>query len=337
LPGRQGITWGFNYRFNDDRTGAVPTTMFVPANRDFNLISAFVQDEIGLLPDTLRLTLGSKFEHNDFSGFEYQPSGRLLWTPLPWQTIWASISRAVRTPSRVEDGLLITAPPMSLGPLATCQLPAPLCFPRVIGDGNFGAEKILAYELGHRLQPFDPLFIDTAIFYNRYSDLLSLETGASFLEDLPPPPHQIVPLFIRNRLDGESYGFEIAADTVITDWWRLNATYSYLQVQLQRDATSNDVTQRGQARDSPHHSFFLRSITNLPGRWEIDGMLRYVEGLPHQRVEGYSTLDVRVAKHVTEQLELAAVGQNLLQEHHREFGGGTQMQRGAYGQVRWRW
>jgi iron complex outermembrane recepter protein len=320
LPGQQEIVWGFNFRYYEDRTGGGSSIRFVPPDRSFNLVSGFLQDEIAVLDDQLRLTVGSKLEHNDFSGFEYQPSGRLLWAPQSWQALWAAVSRAVRTPSRIEDGFMLDAPPF-----------------RLIGDGHFVSEKVLAYELGHRIQPVEPVFIDTALFYNRYTDLLSLETGLPFPEAQPPPPHMVVPIFIRNKLDGESYGFEVAADAVVNEWWRLHASYAYLQVNLQRDADSNDTLTQRTARDSAHNMFALRSNINLPGRWEIDTNLRYVEGLPNQHVEGYSTLDVRLAKAVTEQLELAAVGQNLLQAHHSEFGGGTQVERGAFGQMRWQW
>jgi iron complex outermembrane receptor protein len=339
LPWRQQLVWGFNYRFNDERTGAVPTITLVPPNKSFALYSGFLQDEVELVEDTLRLTIGSKFEHNDFSGFEYQPSGRLLWTPRSWQMLWASISRAVRTPSRIEDGLVITASPLNQ---SACQFGATPCvFPRVVGDGGFHSEKVLAYELGHRIQPADPVFFDTAIFYNRYTGLESLEIRETsplpVPEAEPPPPHSIVPYQLRNKLDGESYGFEVAADALPTAWLRLHATYAYLQTNLQRQSDSTDPISRAAARDSPHNQFSLRSSIDLPTQWELDALLRYVEGLPHQQVEGYSSLDVRVAKHVTEHIELAAVGQNLLQDHHSEFGGGTQVQRGAYGQVRWQW
>jgi len=69
----------------------------------------------------------------------------------------------------------------------------------------------------------------------------------------------------------------------------------------------------------------------------FDGVLRYVDTLPAQHVGSYVTLDLRLAKQVTKSLELSVVGLNLAQDHHREFGGGTEVQRSIYGQVRWRW
>ena len=72
---------------------------FLPAQLDQRLYSGFVQDEIALRTD-VTLTLGTKVEHNDYTGFEVQPSGRLQWNVTPKQTLWAAVSRAVRTPSQ---------------------------------------------------------------------------------------------------------------------------------------------------------------------------------------------------------------------------------------------
>src|SRR2546427_12703929 len=50
-----------------------PVLFFVPPQRSYPLETAFVQDEISLVNDRVKLQIGSKFENNDFSGFEVQP------------------------------------------------------------------------------------------------------------------------------------------------------------------------------------------------------------------------------------------------------------------------
>ncbi|HSS44518.1 MAG TPA: TonB-dependent receptor, partial [Thermoanaerobaculia bacterium] len=106
LPaGGHDVVWGFGYRHTNDKVNNSPALAFLPPNQTRQLATAFVQDEITLVESRLHLTLGSKIEHNDYTGFEYEPSGRLAWTPSKEQTIWAAISRAVRAPSRIDREL----------------------------------------------------------------------------------------------------------------------------------------------------------------------------------------------------------------------------------------
>jgi iron complex outermembrane receptor protein len=239
--------------------------------------------------------------------------------------VWASAARAVRTPSRVEHDLEVTSR-SAVGPF----------FFRLLGDEDFVSEKVMNYQLGYRVRPLARLFLDAVTFYNRYDDLLSIEPGAQFTENQPPPPHVVVPLRIDNGLHGETFGVELAADAALTDWWRLNAVYSYLDVRLRRDQDSLDTLQATGGTE-PHNLVTLRSLMNLPWRLELDTVVRYVDNLPAQGVEGYVDMDVRVARRVLRSTELSVVGHNLIHEHHREFGGGTEVERGVFGQVRWWW
>jgi iron complex outermembrane recepter protein len=332
LPWQQAISLGLGYRLTSDDTAAVSTIVFTPSGRTDHLFGGFVQDEIRLLAEQLRLTIGSKFEHNDYSGFEAQPTARLVWSLAPQHTVWAAITRAVQTPSRVEHDLSLTG---LLDPMAPT-------FSRVIGSAAFVPEKLLAYELGYRLQPTSRLFLDITAFYNRYTDLLSLEPGTSFTEAMPPPVHVIVPLFIRNGLHGEGYGMELAADWQPFDWWRMSGVYSYLQLNLTRDMDSLDAsTVRFTEGSSPTHQLSLRSFLSLPGHVEFDLVWRYVDHLPSQGVSSYLTLDARLGWRPLPSLTVAVVGQNLLTDHHAEFGGGssgtTEIERSVYGKVVWRW
>ena len=74
---------------------------------------------------------------------------------------------------------------------------------------------------------------------------------------------------------------------------------------------------------------------------EFDSILRYVDQLPNPIVPGYVTVDLRLAWRPTRDLEVAIVGQNLLDNQHAEFAGrGTvltsQPKRSAYGKLTWR-
>src|SRR5205085_9969288 len=138
-----------NYRVTSDKVGQTQTVTMNPDGRTLNLFGAFLQDEVTLVPERLRLTLGSKFEHNDFTGFEVQPSGRLLWTPRERLTFWGSVSLAVRTPSRAEDDVILNQviPPGAIAP------GSPAFLTTIYGNRNFVSEELLAYELGYRFQP----------------------------------------------------------------------------------------------------------------------------------------------------------------------------------------
>jgi iron complex outermembrane recepter protein len=323
----QEIIWGLGYRVSADHTAGVPGIRFDPADRTTDLFSAFVQDEFTLVRNRLRLTVGSKIERNDFTGVELQPSGRLLWTPDARHTVWGAVSRAVRTPSRVEDDFIATGP-------TTPGVPA---FVRVLGNPDFVSEKVLDYQVGYRVRPLPRLFVDVVPFYNAFDDLLSLEPLPAFTERRPGVPHLVVPLLIDNKLHGESYGVEIAVDASLTDWWRLNAAYSYLDIALRPDRDSGDVGTRATEGNSPHNVATVRSMMNLPSRFQLDLIGRYVDTLPNLAIDSYVELDVRIARRFGRTLELAVVGQNLLADHHREFSGGTEVERGAYGMVRWWW
>lgn len=318
------LIWGLGYRRTADRTRSIPTIVIDPRSRADDLYSAFVQNEIRFLDDEIRFTLGSKFEHNAYSGFEVQPSGRIAWVPNTRHMVWAGIARAVRTPSRIEDDLELTV-----------FVPAANTLFRVIGDGHFNSEKVTAYEAGYRVQPLQPLFLDVAAFYNQYDDLESAEPGAPFQE--ADADRTIVPFFLRNRLHGATYGAELSADAEVVSWWRLHGVYSLLFVDLTPDPGSRDTMTEAVEDQSPHHQITARSTMNLPYEADFDAVLRYVDDIALPGVGSYVTFDLRLAKRLRPNLELSVVGLNLAQNHHREFSGGTEVERSIYGQVRWWW
>jgi iron complex outermembrane receptor protein len=297
-----------------------------PYERTWRLFSTFTQNEFTLVDERLRITLGSKFEHNDFTGFEIQPSARALWTPGYSQTFWASVSRAVRTPSRAESDIRLNpAPPVPLPPgLIT-----------ILGNPNLVSEELIAYEVGYRVQPINQLSFDLAAFYNDYENLRTLE---------PILPGPVSPSRIANELFGETYGAEISATAQVTNRWRLQGSYSYLEAQLHREAGSGDSsTERTTEGSSPHHQFFIRSLLELGWNIQFDSTLRYVDALPAPNIPSYLTLDLRLAWSPRKDLEVVVVGQNLLDDRHPEFAPtfiGTQrteVERSVYGMVVWRY
>jgi iron complex outermembrane recepter protein len=331
LPGRQDFLWGLGVRLSSgNATQVVPTVAFTPNHYTDKLYSGFIQDEIPIIGNQFSLTIGSKFLHNGYSGFEFEPAARLLWTPNPRQTVWGAVTRAVRTPSRIEEDLQITA-------LLT---PNPLTFFRVTGDRSFSSEHLIGYEAGYRNLVKSKFYLDIAAFYNSYDHLLSVEPGAPFSEASPSPPHVIVPLLFRNGLLGNTAGFEVAPDWTPTGRWRLRGSYSYLHIDLSKRAGSQDTSTVSSTQgSSPQHQVTIQSSLDLPKRLEFDQTLRYVSALPAQLVRAYATADVRFGWRATRSLDFSVVGQNLFSPHHAEFGGDpgglVGIERSAYAKITW--
>ena len=325
LGERNDMVWGVGYRASADKEETNFSLTLDPDERTTHLFSTFIQDEITLVKDRLRLTVGSKFEHNDFTGFEIQPSGRLLWTLSHRQSVWASVSRAVRTPSRAQDDIRINQVTPFFGVLSS-----------ISGTRSFVSEKLMAYELGYRLQAHARVSFDLAAFYNDYDDLRTAEPVG-----LVPGAPAFFTFVLGNRLHGETYGVEFAPSWQATDWWRWQAAYSYLKMQLHRSAGSGDTASEMDEGRSPHHQFSLRSTMDLPYHVQFDSVVRYVDDLPTLNIGSYLTLDLRLGWRPTKNWELAIVGQNLLDDRHPEFSPSTirtqatEVQRSVYGKITW--
>jgi len=336
LNERQKCIWGLGYRVTGDDIRNSYTLGVDPSSRVDNLYSAFIQDEISLIPKILRQTVGLKFEHNDYTGFEVQPTVRLLWTPDTKNTIWAAISRAVRTPSRVESDGIGNNTIVSPGLQGSGDQLAVVKF---IGNDTLSSEKLIAYELGYRVQPSRNLFFDLALFYNRYDEIIATTSGTPYAALLPGMPVLVFPYVAANNVSGQSHGLELAADWSVSDWWRLQFAYTYLVMQLDSGDDNPYWEYQAKTGTSPEHQVSLRSGMNLGHNLQLDLWLRYVDGLKRIEVDRYMTMDLRLSWKPEKNVEFAIVGQNLFNPNHYEFGEDislpTKVQRGVYGKVTW--
>ncbi|HEX7423982.1 MAG TPA: TonB-dependent receptor [Terriglobales bacterium] len=333
LPGQQDFLWGLGARGSPANVvQRVPTIDFLPHHLTDQIYSGFLQDEIPFFNRRLSLTVGSKLEHNNYTGFEVQPSARLLWNRTPRQSFWGSITRAVRTPSRLDEDIQLTD-------FATVT-PLPI-YLRVSGNRHFRSEELVGYEAGYRALVTSHGYLDVVVFHNDYNDLYSFQVGSPFLETSPLPVHAILPLLTSNGIRGTTKGFEVTPDWKPASWWELKASYSYLQMHMENRPGSNDpTTVPNDEGSSPRHQGTIQSFLNLPKKLELDQTYRYVSALPAQMVKSYGTADARLGWHFTRKMELSVVGQNLLQPHHAEFGGDpgglVGIKRSAYAQITWK-
>lgn len=306
------IVWGTGFRYSSDVIGNseddLKTMSLSPNSRSERLYSAFVQDDITLLPEKLHLIIGSKFEHNSYTGFEVQPSGRLIYTPTEKSSFWAAVSRAVHTPSRGENDVTLKQSAQLVATGNPLQPFAPL-LATINGPGDLKAEVLVAYEVGVRFRPLERLSVDIAGYYNNYERLVSVETSPPALPT-PSQPYLLVTNTLRNTGKGETWGAELVADWRIMDFWRLAGAYSYMH------AT------KAAGQKPPGHQATLRSQWDISKSIELDLWGRYVaqsEDFMQIPIASYVTMDARLGWRPMHNLELSLAGRNLLHDKVQEY------------------
>jgi iron complex outermembrane receptor protein len=326
-PGRTDVLWGVGYRLKaDEVTGAAPIS-FSPPRRSTHLASAFLQGELPI-GRRLALTAGSKVDHNSFTGIELQPNVRLLWLPGSRHSLWAAVSRAVRTPTRVEaDAIAIAAVPDD--PVER----------QIFGNDETEAEALIAYEAGYRTEPGRGVSLDLSVFYNDYDQLRTIEPGAPDASG----PRVVVPLSYGNSATGRSWGAEVSALLRPLPGWRLRLSYSQLQTRFEVAADAPPGTVADAARGfDPKHMAGIHSSMDLPGNFELDVVGRYVGALEGAGVVDYATARIRLGWRWQRRVELSIAGQDLFAPRHREFPTGVyvaddrHIERRAYVQAVWR-
>ena len=333
LPARQQLSWGAGARFSrGHQLEVVSGLTFDPSETTDQLLTAFVQDQIALIAKRLTLIGGTKLLHTNFTGAELEPTARILWTPTEKQSVWAAFTRAVRTPADVERNFFLS------GYLGQAPNGLPF-FARFNANRNFQPEELRGYEAGYRRLFGQEVYLDVAAFFNQYHRLFSEDiTGPVFLEDVPAPPHLLLPAEFGNGLKGTTEGGEIAPEWRPLSYFRLRGSYSFLEMHIRKVPGSTDVgSAPGIVGSSPQHQVYVQSSLDLPRSVLLDLMYRYVSALPGQQVRAYHTGDARLAWQ-WRGFTFAVVGRNLLQPYHYEFGadpGFVGIKRTVYAKVAW--
>lgn len=311
------LVWGLGYRFTTDDISDSLSARFRPQQRDRHLFQSFVQDEITLLEDELRLILGTKVEHNDYTGFEIQPNARLIWTPHEKHTVWASVSRAIRTPSRFENDVILDLETLPPGhPLNPFISPV---YVTVLGSDEVEAEELYSYELGYRTYITDAFSVDATAFYNVYDNL----RNGDHLSLTPVPdnsiPYLLSQLLANNHMFAETYGFELSTRAQIRSWWNTQLAFTALDIQMHVDPGHFQAGLNAEESGSPSYQFSMLNSFNLPNNIELDLWLRYVTELPEYQVDGVLALDVRLGWQPTKNLNISLGAQNLFDGQNQEF------------------
>lgn len=325
------MTWGVGVRYLDDELEGGPFLRFDPVSRDRFELSGFMQSKFEVVED-LSLTLGTKLEYNEFTEVEIQPSARTAYLIDDDQTLWASVSRAVRTPSRsARDLINVVSPVPALGNALAIRS----------GSESAESEQLIAYEIGYRAQPTNHFALDMTAFYNQYSDLIVNQVGTPFnvIGDPNFGNFLQVPITLANGGEADAYGFEAAFNYNPFEWWKLAASYNFIKL----DVDSNGQATATNASTTPQQQVNMRSYLQLAEGMQFDQALYYVDQFaPSSTVSipDYWRLDLRFAVQLKDHLQFSIVGQNLLDPEHPEFSqflynGLTQVPRSVFGQLRW--
>ena len=289
------LVWGGGYRVTSDRTEETPVLFFEPPERTTHLFNVFVQDEIRLGRKGWFTTVGTKLEHNSYSGWELQPTARIRLTK-PRATVWGAVSRAVRMPTRFDSDIRVT-----------------LGQPNVVitGSPSFEPEQLIAYEAGIRTQVSSQLTFDVNVYHNDYERLRS--------QELVPG----APITLGNTLEGAINGIELGATWEPSTMLRFHGATSILDKSLRRSPGSQDVS-GGEGNDACCLAR-LQIDADLRDDLRLTGLARYNAALPSPHLPAYAEADLTLQWDIRRGIELSFAGQNLLHDSHPEFTSGQPM------------
>jgi len=352
---RNDLVVGVGSRVSSDWLRGSLSTDFESDSRTSWVLSGFAENRTSLVDDTVGLVLGTKLEWNDHVGFEIQPTARASWTPEPRLTLWGAVSRAIRTPSRGEEDILIRGVPFQV------EIPnlSPLSFaPRIEGSRAMTNETMCAIEAGIRTELHPELKLEIAGFFDTYGDLLSADSQplgadaiAGALAQLLHPesaPPIALPIRFGNSLSAQGYGVEAEARWRVRPWWRLTTSYTYLHIDARTEGGTDIYSKYQYEGSSPAHQLHARTSFDLPYGFELDLLGFWVDELDFSALgqpnhfPAHLRLDTRLGWRPLPELELAVVGQDLLDARHAEFTNTsrgrvlqTEVQRGIHAKATW--
>lgn len=310
---RHDIVWGLDLRLlNDSVTPEASYALRLsnPVRADL-LYTAFMQDEIRVTP-SVSFTVGSKVEHNDFTGFQFEPGAQLLWKASDRHTFWASAAHAIREPDHTDDAVeynegLTTIPGVGQA-LVTLS-----------GNTHLEAERLNDYEIGYRGQVRQGLSFDITGFASFYGRLTTFDLGTPYLGNAAGMPILILLTTYGNGGRAQSYGIEFFAHWNVNHRLELSPGFSTIHITTQDAPGIQDFYVPGIPGTSPHYQPQVRSLVNIRRNLEWDSSVKYVSTLTWLSVPGYLRIDSRLGWKFGERGEISLVGQNLSSGRHIEF------------------
>lgn len=280
----------------------------------------FANDELLLAGDHLKLSAGLKAERNTYVDWQLQPGVRASWDEENWMA-WAAATKTSRLPNNANNKL------NWINDYTAITLPDGNNYPflgMVVSNGGAAPEELYAYESGVRARPSSNLTIDVNGFYNQYKNVLALfEEPTQHLVYMGGQYVYVYDISYRNSYDGVSYGGTVSMDWKPVVWLRMFGGYTYTRVNMELipglvPSRKHDFSDY-MTGSTPIYSFKGGIFVDLPYRWQVDATGIYVERVPALSVGEYFQLNLRLAWHPTDRLEVAAEGRNLTRYQHAEF------------------
>jgi len=333
---RQDLLGGMSLYNSGLTTNGALAVSFNPPETTVRLFGAFVQDEIAVAPDRLYVTIGTRLEHNYYTGWGLMPSLRAAWKLSKGGTLWAAISRALNTPDLNETT-------MRLNFTGFYGADGTLFIPALVGNPNSGGEASVDYEAGYRSTVAKNLSLDLAAYYDHYSHLDTTEPSTPFFENQPSPPHIVLPVMTENLMAGEAHGIEAFANWKLAGRLTVSPGYAFERIHMHLDPSSQDTDSIEEVEGgSPVNSAQLRSHLVLARgvAWDLNAY--FVGRIKDPVVPSYTRLDTGITWQAGEKLSFSAFGQNLLNDERLEYvdtvrrsTAPTLVKRGAYAKVQW--
>jgi len=339
--GRHRLLAGGGVRVNLIRTTGTPSFDFSPADRNYAIVNAFLQDEWELQPQRLALTVGARIEGYRYSGHAFEPTLRLMWTPTATQGYWIAASRAVRTPAHADfaERLLAAVP----------GIPMPV---QLHGSLDIRPERLIGYEAGYRNQVQRRVALDITAFHHRYGRLAGyvFPEGVSLWAPPPPPslpslpsragPVPVLPLAARNVSDGVNQGVEANIQADLRPGLQVTGSYSALFARTRWRAGYDASGALAIPIHTPEHQGQARIAWSFARGWSTDLMLYRFGATPDSPLRGFTRLDCRIARKLTESVELSVAGAHLLRPYQAELVGdvvypGAVVPRSVEATLRW--
>jgi iron complex outermembrane recepter protein len=309
LSKRNELNWGMNYRYVISDTKYYETFHFTPTTRYSNLYAAFIQNEYNIILKKLFLTTGTKIEYRDYTDWNLQPNIRLLWRYSEQYSIWTAVSRAIRTPTRVEKDY------SSVEDYGSYLV-------RIGKNNEFTEETITAYELGMRMLVNNNFSWDAAFFVNDHDHMGAGAVLSGFDQEANKP---VVFLKARNEDYGKIYGFELSSNWNPMDNLTAKLGYTWLYNDIYDTSLGSQVRSDSYGQD-PRNQLSLRLDWDFTHQWQLNLWARFVDqitgftaGVFGETIQEYTTLDMKLAYQPNRDLELSLVGQNLFSSRHQEF------------------
>ena len=332
LPGHTLIWGGGLRRGPATYVQTIEAADFQPHDQPYDLYNVFAQDTLALRWH-LSATGGGRLEHNTYTGFEFSPSASLLWTPSSRRSAWFSVTRAARTPSRLEADIAVEQ-------FAGFSNGLPV-FARLTGDRTIGAEHLVGVEGGYRALLSSSAYVDVSVFRHRYSDIIALGNPVIDTPTRDGTTYVRATFPFTNGIDGPTQGLEIAPNVSLSPALGVRGSYSYIRTSLTPGPSVDPGISLTQIilAGTPHHQVVVQALVSRD-RLDVTPVYRYVSGRQDTAIPAYHELDVPVNWTLTRAWSLGVVGQNLLHAHHAEWardpGPTVEIQRAAYVRLTWK-